>query len=83
MCFKIAPAFGVKPREVKLGLGAAIALIALHRLLSAPEKQRDPVARAAAGLEEETSVVSEARGAFVAQTAAPAVRDLISLCSLY
>ena len=54
VCHKVAPAFGVRPREVKLGLGVALGLIALHRLFTAPSKQRS-VARAAAGAHSATA----------------------------
>lgn len=51
LCNKLAPVLGARPKEVKLGLGVALGLIALHRLLSAPPKPSDgeAVARAASG----------------------------------
>ena len=78
VCSKLAPVIGVQSKDVKIGLGVALGLIALHRLLSTQDKQQGGVARVAAP-EEETSVVGVQRGTFAQTAAGSLVRKTIDM----
>lgn len=44
VCVRLGPIVGARPKEVKIGLGVALGLIALHRLMTAPAKREPPAA---------------------------------------
>lgn len=44
VCVRLGPMVGARPKEVKIGLGVALGLIALHRLMTAPGKRGEPSA---------------------------------------
>lgn len=85
VCVRLGPMVGARPKEVKIGLGVALGLIALHRIITAPAKREQPAAaaprdaaRAEARAARPADAAARARETGRAESAATAVRGMVS-----